>query len=282
MLKKYMYLNGKIVPADRPAILISDVGFMRGYGAFDFMRTHNGKIFRWSDHWARFNNSAKVLGLKINLDQKEAEKIIYSLIKKNKLKEAGIRLVISGGPAIDAGLVNFDPKKSTLAILIEDTHGLPEKLFKTGAKLITFDYQRPLAEAKNFNYLWAIKLASKKKQAGAIELLYVASGKVLECATSNFFLIKGNKLITSKTNVLSGITRKVVLELAKKNFKDLKIEEREVGVEELKTADEAFITATNKCVLPIVKIDNYKIGNGQPGPKTQELIKIFADYTKNY
>ncbi|MFA5001076.1 MAG: aminotransferase class IV [Candidatus Paceibacterota bacterium] len=289
MLKKYIYVNDKIVLANKPAILVNDVGWLRGYGVFDFLRTYNGKIFRFADNWARFTNSAKQLNLKIPISQQEAEKIIYQLINKNKLKEAGIRLALSGGPAIDGGLIQFDPNKPTLAILIEDTHGLPAKLYQTGAKLMTFNYQRPLSGAKNFNYLWAIKLASEKKKQGATEILYVDQGKVLECSTSNFFLIKGNKLITAKDNVLLGITRKTVIELVKSprglaswSGKKLVVEERPVKVGELKTADECFITAANKKILPIVKIDSQKIGSSHPGPITKELIKLFEDYIKSY
>jgi len=281
MLKKYIFVNSKIVRSDQPAILVSDVGWLRGYGVFDFMRTYNGQIFRFGDNWTRFTNSAKHLGLKIPLSQKETEKIIYQLIKKNGLKEAGIRLALSGGPAIDDGLIQPDPAKPTFAILIEDTHGLPAKLYQTGTKLITFNYQRPVPEAKNFNYLWAIKLAPAKKKAGAVEILYTAEGKVLECATSNFFLIKGNKLITAKDDVLLGITRKTVIELAKKYLPKLKVEERVVKFSELKTADEAFITAANKKVLPIVQVDNFKVKNGKIGPMTQELMRLFNIETKN-
>ena len=289
MLKKYIYINGKIVLANKPAILVNDVGWLRGYGVFDFLRTYKGKIFRFGDNWTRFTNSAKHLNLKIPISQPEAEKIIYQLIKKNKLKEAGIRLALSGGPAIDDGLIQFDPKKPTFAILIEDAHGLPEKLYQTGAKLMTFNYQRPLSGAKNFNYLWAIKLASEKKKQGAVEILFVDQGKVLECSTSNFFLIKGNKLITARDNVLLGITRKVVIELVKSprglaswSGKKLVVEERPVKISELKTADECFIIAANKKILPIVKIDQMVIGHGKVGEQTKNLMKLFEDYIKSY
>jgi len=288
MLKKYIYVNSKIVESGQPAILVNDVGWLRGYGVFDFMRTYNGKIFRWPDNWARFANSARQLDLKIPLSRMKTEKIIYKLIKKNGLKEASVRLALSGGPAVDDGLIQPDPNKPTFVILIEDTHGLPAKLYKTGARLITFNYKRPVPEAKNFNYLWAIKLLPEKKKQHAIEILYLAEGKVLECATSNFFLIKNNKLITAKDDVLLGITRRVVLELARSNRNlvsmkgGLKTEERSVKVSELKTADEAFITAANKKILPIVKINSQTIGSSSPGPITKQLMKLFDEYTKSY
>lgn len=282
MLKKYIWVNGptaqagKIVLANRPAILVNDIGFLRGYGVFDFMRTYNGKIFRYHDHYQRFVNSAKLLDLKVGLGEKELESIIYKLIKKNKLKEASVRLVLTGGPA--DGLL-FNPKTRTLLVLIEDPYDLPVKLFKTGAKLISFDYQRLIPEAKNFNYIWAVKLQAEQKEQGATEILYLNRGEVLECSTSNFFLVKKGKLITPKAGILAGITRQTVLELA--NKLKLRVEVRSIKVRELKTADEAFITATNKKILPIVMIDKTKISNGLPGPITKTLLAEFEILIRN-
>ena len=278
MLKKYIWVNGKVVPANKPVLLVSDIGFLRGYGVFDFMRTYNGKIFYYHEHYKRFVNSARLLDLKVKVGKKELERIIYKLIKKNGLKEASIRLVISGGPAING--ISFDPDKPTFAILIEEIYQLPEKLFKMGAKLMTFDYQRLIPEAKNLNYIWAVKLQQEKVRQGATEILYTSQGKVLECSTSNFFLVKKGEIVTPKAGILPGITRRIVLELAK-DLK-LKVKERPIKVSELKTADEAFITATNKYILPIIKIDNHKIGQGVPGPATKLLLAEFEKLTKNY
>ncbi len=280
MLKKYIYVNGKIMLANKPAILVNDIGFLRGYGVFDFMRTYNGKIFHYSDHYRRFTNSAKLLGLKVKIKEKDLKKVIYQLIKKNNLTDASIRLVLTGGPAIDG--INFNPQTPTMVILIEGLYDLPAKLFQMGAKLITFDYARLIPEAKNLNYIWAVKLQKEKRRQGATEILYLNGGEVLECSTSNFFIIKNNKLITPKRGVLSGITRQVALELTKKFLPKLKIEKRPIKVGELKTADEAFITATNKNILPIIKIDDLKVGNSRPGVITKKLMKLFEDYTKNY
>ncbi len=278
MLKIYIWINGKIEPADKPVVLINDIGFLRGYGIFDFMRTYNGKIFRYPEHYKRFVNSAKLLDLKVAVKEKDLEQIIYKLIKKNGLQDASVRLLMTGGPAINGIL--FNPATPTFAILIEDIYDLPAKLFKTGAKLMTFDYQRLIPEAKNLNYIWAVKLQEEKKKRGAIEILYTSNGEILECSTSNFFLVKKGKLITTKAGILHGITRQAVIELTKK----LKLEviERPIKVSELKTTDEVFITATNKNILPIVKIDSLKIGSGVPGPITKTLLTKFEELIKRY
>ncbi len=278
MLKKYIWVNGKVLPADKPVLLINEIGFLRGYGVFDFMRTYNGKIFRFADHYKRFANSAKLLDLKVTLSEKDLANLIYKLIKKNDLKEASIRLVLSGGPAKEG--INFDQKTQTFAVLIEDIYTLPTKLFQTGAKLMTFDYQRLIPEAKNLNYIWAVKLQKEKKRQGATEILYTSKGEILECSTSNFFLVKKGKIITPEVGILAGITRKTALEIAQKL--NLKVEIRPIKTVELKDADEAFITATNKNILPIIKIDDTKIGNGLPGPITKTLITEFQRIISSY
>lgn len=282
MLKKYIYANGRIIKSDQPAIFVNDIGFLRGYGVFDFMRTYNGKIFHFADHYRRFVNSAQTLDLIVKFNTSALEALIYRLIKKNNLVDASIRLILTGGPAIDG--LNFKPNNSNLTILIEEIYQLPPSLFKNGAKLITFDYQRLLPSAKNLNYIWAVKLQKEKKKKKAIEILYVNNSFIFECSTSNFFIIKNRRLITPRADILLGVTRQVVINLAKNVLTDEKliIEERPIKINELKTAEEAFITATNKNILPIVKIDDQVIGSGQVGPRTKKLMKLFSEYTNNY
>jgi len=135
-----------------------------------------------------------------------------------------------------------------------------------------FEYQRFLPETKTINYLPAIWLLPKLKTQGAIEPLYHFKGKILETARGNFFLVKNNTLITPKENILLGITRKYLIECARKNFE---IEEREVTIEEIDTADEIFITGTSKHVLPVTQIDNKIIADGKPGVVTLRLMEAF-------
>jgi branched-subunit amino acid aminotransferase/4-amino-4-deoxychorismate lyase len=274
-MKKYFYINGKIASIEKPSVLINDIGILRGYGVFDFMRTYNGKIFQWEDHFKRFSNSAKLLGIKIPLGKDAVLKVINDLLKKNKCKEASLRLVLTGGPTEDG--MTF--KKPTFAILIEDIHSFPKSCYQSGVKLITHEYERMLPQSKNTNYIWAIKLAQLKKKKGATEVLYTSAGKILEASTANLFIIKGATLITPKDGILKGITRKVVLKIARGHFK---VEEREVKVSELDSATEAFITGTNKLVMPVVMVDNKKIGDGRVGENTKLLIEEFRKYTEKY
>lgn len=137
---------------------------------------------------------------------------------------------------------------------------------------------RELPEYKTSNYIRATNLQNWRKEEKAIEVLFVYDGEILECATSNIFIIKNKTLITPNENILKGITRKVVLELADGKYK---IEERPVGEDELKTSDEIFITSSFKDIVPIVKVDDFEVGNGKVGEITKDLMARFKEYIAN-
>ena len=129
-----------------------------------------------------------------------------------------------------------------------------------------------MPEIKTTHYITAVKFQPKRKKKKAIEILFISKGKVLECSTSNIFMFKGKKLITPQNSVLLGITRKAVLDVARKQFK---IEERDITLAELLKAEEVFITSSFKDIVPIVKIDNKIICKGIVGENTKILMNVF-------
>lgn len=274
----FFYINGKFVPEKRAKISVFDLGFSRGYAVFDFLRTYNGKPFYLNEHLKRLLNSAKLIGLKHNYSLNSLRKIVLKTLEKNKLKEANIRIYLTGGEAKDF----LTPSKPNLIVIITPIKKLPEYLYTKGGKLITKISERILPQAKTIVYAEGIKFLQEAKRKGAIEVLLISKdGKILECTTSNFFAVINKKLITPpKDKILEGITRKVVFQLAKK----LKISvlERDINFGEIKKFKEAFITATNKEILPIVKIDKIKIGNGKVGEITKVLMAEFKKLTGNY
>lgn len=277
-MKKYCYFNGKIVESKKVGLPINDIGIIRGHAVFDYFRSYNGKPFRISDYYKRFKRSAENIGLKVPISQNELEKTLKKLLQKNKDKDSAFRLVMTGGPSS----TNIKPeKKSNFYIMAEELPNGDPKYYEKGAKLITDEYQRLFPESKTCNYIEAVKLQPKKEKADAQEILYYNKGKVLECATSNIFIVKNKKLMTPKDNILNGITRKVVTELAKKN--KIKSEQKDISLKQLFSADEVFITSSGKSrMLPIVKIDSKKVANGKVGEITKILTRAFRDYTENY
>ena len=160
-------------------------------------------------------------------------------------------------------------------ILIEEIRPVPPVQFEQGIRVILDDYVRDMAEVKSTDYKRVILKAGDIKAAGASDLLYHKNGEISELSRSNFFLIRGDKLITPDRHILHGITRRTLMELAQDGFQ---VEERPVLLSELYEADEAFTTSTLKMALPIVQIGELTIGNGRPGPKTALLRERFMAF----
>jgi len=274
----YCYFDGKIMSAKQAMVSIYDIGLLRGYGIYEALTTHNGKPFMLKEHLERFRRSANFLDLKIPMGDQELTQVIQELIVQNGYKESNIKFILTGGNIV-AG-IEFDSDFPTFYILVEEFSSLPEHFMTKGTSVITHEHQRQYPQFKTTNYITAVMLQKQRKEKGALEILYTSNGKVLECATSNFFIIKNNVLITPKENVLLGITRKVVIDLAQKN--NIKVEERDITIEELHQADEAFLTASFKEVVPVVKVDEKMIGNGHVGPLSKKMFALFSEFTKHY
>ena len=275
MTHKYCYFQGSIIPFNKAHISLNDLGVLRSYGVFDFYRTYNGKPFHLKEHYLRFQNSAKLVGLKVPVSYKDFEKITLDLLKKNKQKDGSFRAVLLGGLA-QSGLSSTKP---TFYILAEEVYTPTKEQLENGVGLMLHEYLRYTPEAKTTHYMEAIKMQKEKAKQKAYEILYFSNNNVLECSTSNFFMIKGDKLITSEKNVLGGITGLALIKIAKKDFK---IEKREVKLEELLSADEVLISGTNKEILPVVRVGSNKIGSGKVGEKTKLLQKLWKEYTQSY
>ncbi|RJQ32967.1 amino acid aminotransferase [Candidatus Parcubacteria bacterium] len=280
MQKSYCYFNGKIVLADKAFLHPDDLGILRGFGVFDVLKTANGKIFLFDKHFKRLSDSAASLGIKLPVSKEEIVEAIKILIKKNKINEASIRIVLTGGRMSASDGMHFDFDTPTFYILVSEFKPLAKELFERGVKLAAVDYNRDMAETKTLNYIMAVREINKRQaKEKFFEILYVSGDGVLEAATSNFFAFVGSKLVAPKEGILKGITRNLVIDLAKKEFE---VEERKLTVDELESASEAFIAATNKDILPVVKIDKLKIGSGKPGKNTKRLMRIFEEFLKNY
>ncbi len=277
MSNYYCYANGKFLRKNEITVGISDLVMLRGYGAFDYMRTYRGGPFRLKDYLFRFEGSAKGMKLKLPLSRNKIISVVNVLLKKNnirkggKTRDVGIRLLLTGGYSLDSYLPSVKPN---LFILIEDLPEYPEWWSEKGIKLMTHEHSREMARVKTINYLTAIHLADVRRKHNAQDTLYCYNGKVLETTRNNFFLFHGNTLVTADTGVLQGITRTTVLELAKKKFK---VEVREVMKSELTECSECFISGTTRGITPVVQIDNKKIGTGRVGKNTLILMNLFEE-----
>ena len=277
-MPNHCYFNGKITTLDKVKIHPYDIGLLRGYAVFDVMCTQNQKPFYLEEHWQRFKNSARELGIEMKMGNSEYRKIVEELLKRNKYAKSIVRTVLTGG--ISSNGFAYEPGRETFYIVIEKFIKYPDDFYKKGAVVITLKYDRLYPRAKITNYVGAIKHQKVREKNRAMEIIYTKNDKALEASTSNFFLVKNGKLITTKDGILIGITRNVVIKLAKQN--KIKVEERNIGIKELLAADEIFLSATNKDIVPVVKVDVKKVGNGKVGEMTKKMMQLFADFVRKY
>lgn len=266
------YLNGKYLPFKKAGINPLDLGFIRGYALLEVLRTYHGKIFAFNDHYERLKNGADFLKLKIPVSKNKLQEIISLLIRRNKIREAKIKIVLSGGfPEEELAI----PSKQTLFVYTEPLKTYPPELYKKGVKIISLNHKRANPQIKVANYVEAIRFHHLLKAKKASELLYVYDNNIYECSSSNIFIFKKNVLITPNHAVLPGVTRKYTLSLASKYFKTII---RSITYQELIKADEVFITSTTREIMPVIKIDHYKIGNGKVGAKTKFLMEKWQEF----
>jgi len=248
------YINGAFISSEQAALPINDLGIQRGYGVFDFLRVNGNDPLFVNDHLDRFYYSAEIMRLNIQQERAELKSIIQQLINTNDLNHSGIRLILTGGASDDGYKIN-EPR---LSIIQQSLKPPPDKLPETGIGLVSNEYQRQLPHVKTTDYLMDIWLQPWMKENNADDVLYHTNGSITECPRSNFFIInKQHVLVTPKEKILHGITRKKIIAIAKKL--GIEIQERDIQLNEISEIKEAFITSSTKRMLPVSKIDDYKL-----------------------
>lgn len=272
---RFHFLNGQIVPASSACLPISDLGIGRGYGIFDYLQVRQQVPLYLSEHLQRMYNSCRIMRLPIPFDEEELKSTILELIRVNGMEDAGIKIIVTGGHAGNG----FQLDNPNVAIQVLPFGQARQDWMENGAPLISYYYQRPIAEAKTTNYMVAVYLQDQVEKAGAVEPLYYTDASVRESSRANIFAVYGDKLVTPAHHILQGITRRHTIEWASINAK---IEVRDLPMEELLQADELFLTGTMKMGLPIIQIDEHLIGNGKPGPVTRQVQKMLQLYERDY
>ncbi|MGZ3610260.1 MAG: aminotransferase class IV [Ktedonobacteraceae bacterium] len=268
----WWYIGGQWVHPDKATISINDVAVLRGYSVFESLRTYNRRPFHLDLHLERLYRSARLIEMQIPWQSEHIAKIVLEVIERNTYRHASIRLLVTGGDSDDGILPSGDP---LLVVLITPLDERDMQRFAKGCKLITTKLQRNAPEAKTANYIAAVRALKEAVRLDATDALFVNErDHVLEATRSNFFIFRGDTLITPHRGILVGITRNVVLELARSKFI---IEERPILLEELALADEAFITSSSKEITPVVQIDDRIIGDGKPGRRTYQLEQLFIE-----
>jgi branched-chain amino acid aminotransferase len=279
-----VYINGHLYPKDEAKISVFDHGLLYGDGVFEGIRVYQNRIFKLKEHIDRLYESAKTLMLEIPMSKEGLSEACIETVRQNPYEDAYIRLVITRG----VGSLGLDPNKChqpQIIIIVDKITLYSENTYRDGMDIITVATRRNLAEAvnpkiKSLNYLNNILAKIEAVQLGFQEAIMLnQNGFVAECTGDNIFMIKNHKLMTpsAENGFLEGITRQCMMDLAL-SLK-LKVVEATLDRHDLYNADECFLTGTAAGVVPIVKIDGRKIGNGRPGKLTSEISKLYHDLT---
>ncbi len=271
------YVDGDFVAEDQAVVPVTDMGLLRGYGVFDFMRTYGRRPFYLEDHVRRLENSARLIGLPVPRTRGEIMDITLETIARNGLADANVRIVVTGGVSPDG----ITPGGSgALLVLVTPLHPCPLEWYRDGAGAVTAHDERYIPGAKTTNYIPAILAMRRARRLNAVESVYVDRyGRLLEGTTSNFFAVIDGRLTTPGVAILPGITRQVVLTLARDEYD---VEIRDIHIDEMRLMDEIFLTASNKEIVPVVRIDGLAVGDGTPGPATRRIMALFAAHTRAY
>jgi branched-chain amino acid aminotransferase len=275
-----VYVNGHFVPKETASVSVFDHGFLYGDGIYETLRAYNGKLFLLDKHLARLKHSAAAISLKLPLSLEKIGEALNESLNVNKLSEAFVRIHLSRGP----GQIGLDPalcRAPTMIIVTQPFKDYPAEFYEDGVAVAVVATRRnhPLAISpviKSTNFLNNILAKIESLKAGAYEgIMLNWEGYVAEGTISNVFTVKHGILRTPdlETGILEGVTRDLVLHLARKDR--IPIKEAKLKPHDLTGADECFITNTTVEVLPVTRVNRATIGSGKPGPVTAILREAY-------
>ncbi len=280
-----VYCNGNYVEKDEAKVSVFDHGLLYGDGVFEGIRAYHGRVFKLEEHINRLYESAQSILLNIGIPKEEMAEIVLETLRRNQIREAYIRLVVTRGIG-DLGL-NPDNCPEAGIICITDNISLfaPEVL-EAGLEVKTVAIRRNNPDSlnpriKSLNYLNNILAKIEANLSKSPEaVLLNQEGYVTEGTGDNIFILQKGILKTPPlfVGVLEGITRNTVLELAGKM--GIKTSEELFTRHDLYTADECFLTGTAAEIVPVRMVDGRVVGEGRPGEVYKKLLAEFHKLTE--
>ena len=291
MRLEYAFFNGAFVPMESATIGVKSKAFNYGLGALEGIRGYWNErqqqlyLFRLEDHMVRLLESCKILSMEINYSVKELCEITVELMKINNVKRD-----IYVRPLVYVKEESLRPTlfqtKNGVTIFIEELIEFPEA-FQTSIRTIVSSWLRiqnntiPPVIKSTAGYLNSALAYTEARMHGADEaILLTRDGMVSEASTSNIFLVKDGVLYTPPIadNILLGITRDTIMKIAERL--NIEVRQEEIPRVNLYTADEVFLSGTASELLPVSEIDKRKVGTGEVGPVTEELLRLYREIVR--
>ncbi len=291
-------VNGRVSDQEHAAISVFDHGFLYGEGVYETLRTYNGRPFLFDRHMRRLRNSAGMLALGVPLSDAEIDARFRETMRAAGLgrgagapgmkddaadREAYIRILVTRG----IGELTYDPAATpqpSIVVIVKRHVDPPAEVFERGVKVALVGVVRnhpasvnPLIKSNNLlNNALAMQEAFRRGGYEGIMRNY--RGELAECTQSNVFIVKNGVALTPPIDagLLPGITREYLFEVGAEA--GIPVREAVLKDEDLFGADEAFLTSTTREAVPIVQVDERRIGAGVPGPITRALLREFRSH----
>lgn len=281
----WVILNNEILEEHQARISVFDHGFLYGDGVFETLRAYDGHLFLLEHHLKRLRRSCELIGLTMPTPQTSWQYLLETLLHRNHLANAMIRISISRGE----GKIGLDPalcENPTLVILSQPLPHHPPSLWDQGVELVLLKTQRnaPSAlppEIKALSFLNNVLGKREASLAGAFDgIMMNTDGHLTECTTSNVFFVRESVLHTPSKDcgILHGVTRETVIALAR-NL-GFPVQEGPYKPESLQHVEECFLTNTGFEILPVRHIRDSFAANTVPGPMTQTLRLAFQEFVR--
>ena len=281
-MMRTVYLNGSYLPEDEARISIFDRAVLFGDAIYEVAGVIDGKLIDFESHMQRYHRSLGELDIPAPLDSHEILTAFRKLVELNRIEEGMVYMQVTRGEA-DRDFVWPGGMKPTVFMFTQQKLSVENEMAHSGVILKTVDDIRwARRDIKSVNLLGQVLAKKQASDAGAYEALMIsADGHVTECGSTSFFIVKGDLLLTRplSNEILSGVTRKAVVSLC--NTHGIRLVESKFKLEEAIQADEAFISCASSYLLPVVQIDDQKIGDGVPGAVYFKLRDIYIEHARN-
>jgi len=280
-MKRTVYLNGEYLPEDEARISIFDRSVLFGDAIYEVAGVLDGKLIDFEAHMQRYVRSLGEIQIPVPLDKAQILSAFRTLVELNHIDEGLIYMQVTRGEA-DRDFVWQGELKPTVFMFTQDKLSAENKIAETGVILKSVnDIRWARRDIKSVNLLGQVLVKKAASDTGAYEALMVDSdGYITECGATSFFMVKDDLLLTRPLNndILSGVTRKTLLALCITH--GIRLVESKFRLEDALQADEAFISGTSSYVLPVVQIDDQRIGGGVPGPWFRKLRNIYLEHVR--
>jgi len=273
-----VYLNGSFLPAQQAQVSVFDRGFLLGDGVYEVIPVYKGKCFQLTGHLARLQASLDGVRMKNPHTESEWENLIAKLVELNGDGDQSLYLQVTRGVAPRDHVFPEEVSPTSFA-MSSPLQVVPEKYKTEGAAAITLpDIRWQNCNIKAITLLPNSLLKQQALEAGALEALLIRDGYLTEGAASNAYAVIDGIIYTAPKDekVLPGITRDVVIEIAKAN--DMPLREQAVTLSQLKQADEIWVSSSTKEVVPITVLDGEPVGDGIPGSMWQKMNALYQKY----